>query len=617
MKRFTNYLSLLPLLGAMYFISSCSNSSDPIPAPTVTAPSGIIEVANGGSGTASFTVSVGAGATASWSATGSNVTLSETSGTVSGSSVNVPFTAGTSAGAASVSLTVTDSEGQSTNGTATINILAPGDAPITFNTNGNIPTTAFVVVGQTLAISGVDVASADGVLQVTVTVNGTAVTALDSVYDGAPTTAEYGFSVNTGDLGDGTFLIKFTAEDTNGSIATFEHALTVVPLSFNIIEEKDGSGNLLFREISGSINANYTLTNDAVWVLAGRVKVTQGATLTIEAGSVIKARTGQGQNSTALLVTRGSKIMAEGTATAPIIMTAISDDLSVADVVGGNFIGSISEEVSGLWGGLIVLGKAPISTSNEGTELTEAQIEGIPSSDPDGLYGGNIKEDNSGVIKYLSLRHGGTNIGSGNEINGLTLGGVGSGTVIENVEIVANADDGIEWFGGTVSITGAVVWNSFDDALDTDQAWNGTVSNFIVVTPKTGSGMELDGPEGAYLDGNHTITNGIVYAGADIDLLVDFDENTNVDVTNVYFYGITTATKVTDYAKMRDAGNGSVSGWEYSDVADPAAVFVDVEGEKLTSVATNANTVGPQSQAGFEWTWASQSGSLTAIGIPE
>jgi hypothetical protein len=164
------------------------------------------------------------------------------------------------------------------------------------------------------------------------------------------------------------------------------------------------------------------LTNDAVWVLAGRVKVTQGATLTIEAGSVIKARTGQGQNSTALLVTRGSKIMAEGTATAPIIMTAISDDLSVADVVGGNFIGSISEEVSGLWGGLIVLGKAPISTSNEGTELTEAQIEGIPSSDPDGLYGGNIKEDNSGVIKYLSLRHGGTNIGSGNEINGLTLG---------------------------------------------------------------------------------------------------------------------------------------------------------------------------------------------------
>jgi hypothetical protein len=91
--------------------------------------------------------------------------------------------------------------------------------------------------------------------------------------------------------------------------------------------------------------------------------------------------------------------------------------------------------------------------------------------------------DNSGVFKYVSIRHGGTSIGSGNEINGLTLGGVGSETVIKNIEIVANADDGIEWFGGTVSITGAIIWNCFDDALDTDQAWNGTVSNFIVVTP--------------------------------------------------------------------------------------------------------------------------------------
>jgi hypothetical protein len=618
MRKLTNYLLTLTVIGSLIAINACNESSDPKPVPTVTVPSSIITVESGGTGTATFGVSVASGLTATWTATGVNCTVGESSGTVSGSSVAVPFTAGSSAGAAAVNLTITDSDNRTASGTAPISVLAPGDSPITFNTNGSIPATASVVVGQTLAIDGVDVASADGVLQVTVTVNGDAVTELDSVYTGAPTSAEYGFSVNTGTLGQGTYNIVFTAEDVNGSTTSFSHALTVAPLSFNVVEETDNDGNVISREVSGSINSDYTFTNDAEWILAGRVKVTAGATLTIEAGSVLKGRTGQGQNSTALLVTRGSKLMAEGTATAPIIMTSISDDLSVADVAGGDFIGSIADDVAGLWGGLIVLGNAPISTTNENDEdVAEAQIEGIPSSDPDGLYGGTNKEDNSGVIKYLSIRHGGTNIGSGNEINGLTLGGVGSGTVIENVEIVANADDGIEWFGGTVSITGALVWNSFDDALDTDQAWNGTVSNFIVVTPITGSGMELDGPEGSYIDGRHTITNGIVYAGAAIDLLVDFDENTNVDVTNVYFYGITTGTTVTDYAKMRDAGNGSVSGWQYSDLTNPADVFVDIESDKLTSVATNQNTVGPQSQAGFEWTWASQSGALTGIGIPE
>ena len=177
--------------------------------------------------------------------------------------------------------------------------------------------------------------------------------------------------------------------------------------------------------------------------------------------------------------------MAEGTADAPIVFTSVADDLRPADIKNGVFYGtSLGNDVNGQWGGLLVLGKAPISAQNDsGDDITEAQIEGIPTSDPNGLYGGNDKADNSGVIKYVSIRHGGTNIGSGNEINGLTLGGVGSGTVIKNIEVVANQDDGIEWFGGTVSVDSVVIWNCYDDGLDTDQAWNGTVSNFIVVTP--------------------------------------------------------------------------------------------------------------------------------------
>jgi hypothetical protein len=309
--------------------------------------------------------------------------------------------------------------------------------------------------------------------------------------------------------------------------------------------------------------------------------------------------------------------MAEGTADAPIIFTSVQDDLRPADIKNGIFYGStLDQNVNGLWGGLLVLGKARISAQNDsGDDISEAQIEGIPTSDPNGLYGGDDDADNSGVIKYVSIRHGGTNIGSGNEINGLTLGGVGSGTKISNIEVVANQDDGIEWFGGTVSIDSIVIWNCFDDGLDTDQAWNGTASNFIIVTPQGGSGFELDGPEGTYKNGNHTIEKGTIYAGDQIDLLVDFDENTNIDMKEVYFFGITTATTVADYKKMSDAGNGSVMTWEYSDVADPAAVFVDVPATELADVQTNQNTVGIKSQAGFEWTWASQSGGLASIGL--
>jgi hypothetical protein len=607
MRKLTNYLLTLTVIGSLIAINACNESSDPKPVPTVTVPSSIITVESGGTGTATFGVSVASGLTATWTATGVNCTVGESSGTVSGSSVAVPFTAGSSAGAAAVNLTITDSDNRTASGTAPISVLAPGDSPITFNTNGSIPATASVVVGQTLAIDGVDVAAEDGIKQVTVTVDGAAFTALDSIYDGSPTEAEYEFSLPGAGLGGRTYLVVFTAEDDNGSTSSYSHALTV---------EKSPAPEII---ISENIGTDVTWYTDTVYVLAGRITVLDGVTLTIQPGTVVKGQPGAEQSAKALLVARGAKIMAEGTADAPIVFTSVADNLRPADIKAGQFYGTtLGNDVNGQWGGVLILGKAPISAQNEsGDDITEAQIEGIPTSDPNGLYGGSDKMDDSGVFKYVSIRHGGTSIGSGNEINGLTLGGVGSETVIKNIEIVANQDDGIEWFGGTVSIDSVIIWNCFDDGLDTDQSWNGTVSNFIVVTPQGGSGMELDGPEGSYIDGRHTITNGIVYAGAAIDLLVDFDENTNVDVTNVYFYGITTGTTVTDYAKMRDAGNGSVSGWQYSDLTNPADVFVDIESDKLTSVATNQNTVGPQSQAGFEWTWASQSGALTGIGIPE
>jgi len=201
-----------------------------------------------------------------------------------------------------------------------------------------------------------------------------------------------------------------------------------------------------------------TWTKNKEYILDGFVFVNDGQILTIERGTVIRAKTGQAVNASALIVARGGKIIAEGTREEPIIFTIEGDDLK----------GSVPVLSRGLWGGLIILGNARLNTS-----ANEAFIEGIPRSEPRGIYGGTIDNDNSGVIRYVSIRHGGTNIGEGNEINGLTLGGVGNGTIIDHVEIISNADDGIEFFGGTVNCRNIIVAFCEDDAFDFDDGYRG------------------------------------------------------------------------------------------------------------------------------------------------
>ncbi|MCB0260439.1 MAG: T9SS C-terminal target domain-containing protein, partial [Calditrichaeota bacterium] len=122
----------------------------------------------------------------------------------------------------------------------------------------------------------------------------------------------------------------------------------------------------------------------------------------------------------------------------------------------------------GLWGGVILLGKARINTT-----LGEGQIEGIPTTEPRGAYGGNDDNDNSGVVRYVSIRYGGTDIGANNEINGLTFGAVGRGTVVEYVEVFNNKDDGYEWFGGTVRTRYLVSAFNGDDCFDYDEGFRG------------------------------------------------------------------------------------------------------------------------------------------------
>ena len=330
-------------------------------------------------------------------------------------------------------------------------------------------------------------------------------------------------------------------------------------------------------------------------------------TLTIEPGVVIKGEAGTGANATALLIARGATLMANGEASRPIIFTSVADEITPENILAGQFESpNLEPTVNGLWGGLIVLGNATISASNANGDISEVQIEGIPTSDPNGLYGGADDTDNSGIIRYVSIRHGGANIGSGNEINGLTLGGVGSGTVIENIEVVGNQDDGIEWFGGTVNVTNALVWNAGDDGLDTDQAWSGTVDNFIVVTV-SGHSFELDGPEGTFAVG-HTIQNGSVIA-SDADRqsadLINVDDNSIVNLRNIFITGIDAGQQI---------NRVTAAGVTFENIllnVDQADLASHVNGTVPAGVSTGTM---PQADATvFSWTWASRAGGLAGL----
>jgi len=370
---------------------------------------------------------------------------------------------------------------------------------------------------------------------------------------------------------------------------------------------RDNNGGDSEIVVTANISANTTWSSDKVYVLGGRVTVLDGVTLTIEPGTVIKGQAGTGANATALLIARGGRLMAEGTADAPIIFTSVADEIMPSDITDGNFESpNLDPNINGLWGGIIVLGKAPISASNDNGDVSEVQIEGIPTSDANGLYGGSVADDNSGILKYISIRHGGTNIGSGNEINGLTLGGVGSGTTVENIEVVANQDDGIEWFGGTVNTKNVVVWNCGDDGIDTDQAWAGTLDNFVVVTV-SGHSFELDGPEGS-MNAGHKIMNGsVICSDADVTSqdLINTDDNSIVDLEKIFFTGVKSGQQI---------NRVTAAGVTFTDITinvDAGDLAGHVNGDVPTGVSVG--TTGYADISGLGWTWASKAGGLTGL----
>jgi hypothetical protein len=200
--------------------------------------------------------------------------------------------------------------------------------------------------------------------------------------------------------------------------------------------------------LAGNITEDMALKSDVNYVLDGWVYVKDGATLTIEAGTVIKGKSG---TKASLIIERGGKIMAEGTAQKPIIFTS--------DKAAG-------QRAAGDWGGLILCGKAPINPTGG-----EAEIEGGVGS----KYGGTNPADNSGILKYVRVEFAGYAFAPDKEINGITFGGVGSGTVVDYVQVSYSNDDSYEWFGGTVNCRHLIAFSGLDDEFDTDYGYNGFV----------------------------------------------------------------------------------------------------------------------------------------------
>ncbi|HEX2836325.1 MAG TPA: hypothetical protein VHW00_25195 [Thermoanaerobaculia bacterium] len=201
-------------------------------------------------------------------------------------------------------------------------------------------------------------------------------------------------------------------------------------------------------DVSGKINANTTWTADKRYILHDYVGVASPATLTIEPGTVIYG----GDGRATLFIQKGAKILADGTSRRPIVFTSAQ---------------RVGDRAQKDWGSLVILGNAPI---NQGTAI----MEGL-SSFPEYTFGGENAADNSGVLRYVRLEFGGFEIATNQEINGLTLGGVGSGTVIDYVEVLHNKDDAFEFFGGTVNASHLLGVAFADDGLDFDFGYTGTI----------------------------------------------------------------------------------------------------------------------------------------------
>lgn len=338
-----------------------------------------------------------------------------------------------------------------------------------------------------------------------------------------------------------------------------------IVINDNSVTNNTGGGGETTKPLvylSGTMSSNLTLSSDNQYVLNGPLIMEAGTTLTIPAGMTVKAEaTGA---SVYIAISQGAKIIAEGTADKPIVLTS-----NAANPVAGN------------WGGLILLGKAPVN-SVTGTQTSTSEIGSLP-------YGGTDAADSSGSLKYVRLEYSGGAASGSSENNGFSFYGVGSGTVVDYIESYEGKDDGAEFFGGTVNVSHYVAVNNHDDSIDWTEGFSGSITDaYVKHGPDHDKGIEADGYNTDYSHAatfwsNPTLTNitiignGSSTGGEAVRLRV----GTKASLNNLYIKGFDKG-----FGIHGDAGDNPTGAW----VLDGSLHATDVTFDDVTNKLDNQTT---------------------------
>ncbi|OEK09315.1 hypothetical protein A8C32_11365 [Flavivirga aquatica] len=364
------------------------------------------------------------------------------------------------------------------------------------------------------------------------------------------------------------------------------------------IDPGQGGTPITGSELKGELTEDATLLASVAYNLTGSLTVKTGTTLTIEAGTIIKAKSGR--TDIFLAVERGAKLIAKGTAANPI-----------------KFTSDASSPKAGDWGGIVIAGKA---ISNKGTDV-QSEVAGL-------LYGGNDNSDNSGELSYVIAEYTGAKINGEQEFNGISFFGVGNGTVVNNIVVSDGKDDGIEFFGGSVNVTNVYCANIGDDMFDWTGGYTGTITNAFGVR-NDGFDEASEDPRGIEGDSNGsdatatpisrpTLRNvTILNLNPDVALKAgaEIRRGTEATIDNVLFAAYGSASFGNRIDTNDDKGNGILT---ISNAFAQGNVGDDKEGGDITgtvSVITDGisvpsnNTVATKAGVGADlsaFAWANQ-----------
>ncbi len=335
--------------------------------------------------------------------------------------------------------------------------------------------------------------------------------------------------------------------------------------------------------LEGEVNADITLDAATQWVLSGELVVTEGNTLTIEAGTTIQAVAGG--TDVFIAIEQGATINAAGTMAAPIVITSTADNPRPGD-----------------WGGLILAGRAPINSG----ETAEAEVVGL-------TYGGNVSDDNSGTLTYVQVEYTGARINGEQEFNGITFYGVGSGTTVNHIAVFDGADDGIEWFGGTVNVDNALVVNATDDMFDWAEGWTGTGTNFYGVRAD-GFLNVTDDPRGIEADSNSSdntaepisnpTINGLTLVNAANVVMADMIKirrGSGATITNALVAYVGEDADASDFIDLTDGGGPAASSTSIAVSVAGGVDETDIKNEVGATITIEASNTGADATA-FAWT---------------